>query len=158
MAEVSRPIRIAFCLLLTIALFRVPAASQQVSLDDASVSVAERVLPFQQSGASAPEISTHRFWDRENRVLFAAVAFSSAADFGATYANLNNGGRELNPITRLFSGSTAGLAFNFAGETAGVIGISYFFHKAGHHKLERIVSVVNVSASTGVVIYDVRHR
>jgi hypothetical protein len=36
-------------------------------------------------------------------------------------------GRELNPVARVFSGSTEGLALNFAGETAGVIGLSYFY-------------------------------
>jgi hypothetical protein len=46
-----------------------------------------------------------------------------------TRANLQSAGRELNPITRAFGSSTTGLAVNFAGETAGVIGISYFLHK-----------------------------
>ncbi len=46
----------------------------------------------------------------------------------------------MNPLARLFGRSTAGLAMNFAGETAGVMGISYFFHRTGHHKLERAVS------------------
>ena len=35
--------------------------------------------------------------------------------------------------------STTGLAVNLTGETAGVIGISYFFHETNHHKLERTV-------------------
>jgi len=133
-----------------------PALSQQLSFADTSVSTSGSVVPPQI--LEVPEASNHRFWDCENRALFSAVAASSAADFGATYANLSNGGRELNPITRLFSGSTAGLVVNFAGETAGVIGISYYLHKAGHHKLERMVSVVNISASTAAVMYDIRKR
>ncbi len=104
------------------------------------------------------ESSSHPFWDRENRILFAAVAGSSAADFAVTYSNLSNGGKELNPVTRLFGGSTAGLAFNFAGETAGVVGISYFFHRTGHHKLERIVAMTNIGASGAAVSYDLMHR
>src|SRR5271168_2907197 len=59
--------------------------------------------------------SAHRFWDRENGALFAASAAFSAADFVVTRDNLRNGGQELNPVTKLFSGSTAGLAANFAG-------------------------------------------
>lgn len=106
--------------------------------------------------AVLPEI--HKFWDRENKILFAAVAASSAADFAVTYQNLYSGGRELNPVTRLFSGSTAGLAANFVGETAGVIGLSYFFHKTRHHKLERIVSMGNISASSFAVGYGLGHR
>ena len=102
--------------------------------------------------------AAHRFWDRENKVLFAAVAATSAADFAVTYSNLQTGGKELNPLTRVFAGSTAGLAANFAGETVGVVGLSYFFHKTGHHKLERMTSVLNITASGFAVGYSLRHR
>ena len=137
----------------------VPALSQQLSFRNPPVDAVAAGFAIQPAEAvSAPEIPSHRFWDPENRILFAAVAATSAADFAATYSNLSNGGKELNPVTRLFSGSTAGLAFNFAGEAAGVVGISYLFHKTGHHKLERIVAMVNVGASTAAVSYDLMHR
>jgi len=110
------------------------------------------------SPVELPEAPRHKFWDRENRVLFAAVAASSTADFAVTYTNLQSGGRELNPVTRVLSGSTAGLAVNFAGETAGVIGLSYLFHKTGHHKLERLVSMTNIGASSVAVGYGLAHR
>jgi hypothetical protein len=100
----------------------------------------------------------HRFWDNENRALFVAVAALSAADFVVTRANLQNGGRELNPVTRIFSGSTAGLAVNFASQTAGIIGLSYYFHKTGHHRLERITPMVSIGASSFAVVYDLSHR
>jgi len=100
----------------------------------------------------------HKFWDKENSILFATNAALAGADFAVTRQNLQNGGRELNPITRLMSGSTAGLAANFAGETAGVIGLSYFFHRTGHHKLERITSMVNIGASGFAVTYGLSHR
>jgi hypothetical protein len=99
-----------------------------------------------------------RFWDRENAILFTAVGASAAADFCVTRANLASGGRELNPVTRVFAGSTTGLAFNFVGETAGTIGISYLFHKTGHHKLERLTSLVDISMSAGAVGFGISHR
>jgi hypothetical protein len=102
--------------------------------------------------------SQHRFWDNQNRVLFVTVAALSAADFAVTRSNLQNGGKELNPVTRLFSGSTAGLAANFAGETAGIIGLSYYLHKTGHHRLERITPLLNIGASSFAVVYDLSHR
>jgi len=114
--------------------------------------------------ASAPvvarpkEFAAHPFWDRENRVLFTAVGGLAAADFCTTRANLASGGRELNPVTRVFSGSTPGLATNFALETASTIGISYMFHKTGHHKLERMTSLVNIGTSAGAVAYGLTHR
>lgn len=100
----------------------------------------------------------HKFWDTENFALFAASASLNSADFAVTRANLQSGGQELNPIVRVFGRSTAGLAANFAGETAGVVGVSYFFHKTGHHRLERMVSVVNIGASLGAVSYGLTHR
>ena len=100
----------------------------------------------------------HHFLDRENAALFAAVGAMNAADFYVTRQNLAHGGTELNPLTRPFAGSTAGLAFNFAGETAGYIGISYLFHKTGHHKLERLTSWVSIGGSGAAVAYDLAHR
>ena len=100
----------------------------------------------------------HKFWDRENRLLFAASAGFSAADFAVTRANLQSGGRDLNPVVRFFGPSTAGLAVNFAGETVGVIGVSYLLHKTGHHKLERIFTMVNIGSSAGAVTYDLVTR
>jgi hypothetical protein len=108
---------------------------------------------------SAPVVwSEHKFWDRENVVLFAASGALSAADFTVTRENLQSGGRELNPVVRVFGRSSAGLALNFAGETAGGIGLSYFFHRTHHHRLERIVSFVNISTSVGAVSYGLIHR
>ena len=100
----------------------------------------------------------HSFWDRENCALFAATGATATADFFVTHANLASGGRELNPTTRLFTGSTPMLASNFALQTAGVIGVSYLFHKTGHHKLERLTSILNTSASSGAVIFDLTRR
>jgi len=102
--------------------------------------------------------SPHKFWDTKNRALFTTVAALSAADFALTRSILQNGGKELNPVTRLFSGSTAGLAANFAGETAGIIGLSYLFHKTGHHQLERLTPMLNIGASAFAVMYDLNHR
>jgi hypothetical protein len=96
--------------------------------------------------------------DRENRVLFIAAAAFNGADFAVTRANLQSGGQELNPIVRVFGRSSAGLAANFIGETAGVITLSYFFHKTGHHKLERAVSLFNIGSSAGAVAYGLAHR
>lgn len=100
----------------------------------------------------------HKFWDTQNRVLLFATAALNGADFAVTRANLQSGGQELNPVVRVFGRSTAGLAVNFAGETAGVISLSYFFHKIGHHKLERAVSLVDIGGSAGAVTYGLAHR
>lgn len=117
------------------------------------------VEPSSTAFATRPRmIERHKFWDNENRALFAASAAMSAADFAVTRANLQSGGRDLNPVVRFFGPSTAGLAVNFAGETAAVIGVSYLLHRTGHHKLERIFTLVNIGSSAGAVGYDLAIR
>jgi len=106
----------------------------------------------------APSFETHKFLDRQNRILFVAVAALNCADFAVTRANLRNGGQELNPIVRPLASSTPALAINFAAETAGVIAVSYLFHKTGHHKFERLTSYINIGASAGAVSYGLLTR
>jgi hypothetical protein len=132
-----------------------PTVSQPAVAQPAPMAPSSLVQPVKP--ATLRETS-HRFWDRENSALFAVSAAFNAADFVVTRDNLRSGGRELNPATRLFSGSTAGLAMNFAGETAGVVALSYFFHKTGHHKLERIVPMVNIGSTAGAVTFDLARR
>jgi hypothetical protein len=149
--------------LVVLALSSIMAAAQEVSLakvDGSGLNMVSPGVAFSSLPAKAlPEAPSHgRFWDTENRALFVTAAAFSAADFAATRSNLQNGGRELNPVTRVFSGSTAGLAMNFVGETAGVVGLSYYFHRIGHHRLERLTPLINIAASAFAVAYDLAHR
>jgi hypothetical protein len=161
----NTPFRTIFCstaaILLAALAICPPVAAQEVSaaLLPPATAAMEPVSSIRISEPTTlPEASSHRFWDRENNILFATSAAFSAADFVVTKDNLHNGGQELNPVTRVFTGSTTALAMNFAGETAGVLGLSYFFHKTGHHKLERAVSLLNISASGAAVTFDLAHR
>ena len=105
-----------------------------------------------------PTFETHKFFDRQNKILFIAVGALSGADFAVTRANLQGGGQELNPLVQPFGRSTAGLAVNFAGETAAIISVSYLLHKTNHHKMERAISYVNIGSSAGAVTYGLMHR
>jgi hypothetical protein len=118
--------------------------------------IAEPVAPLVSKSPSV--VPEHKFWDTENRALFLTAAALNGADFAVTRANLQSGGQELNPIVRIFGHSTAGLALNFIGETAGVLSVNYFLHKTGHHRLERAVSALNISASVGAVTFGLTHR
>jgi hypothetical protein len=108
--------------------------------------------------AQSSEHSEHKFFNTQNRILIFASAALNGADFAVTRANLQSGGQELNPVVRVFGRSSAGLAVNFVGETAGVIGVGYFFHKIGHHRLERATFLVNIGSSAGAVTYGLTHR
>jgi hypothetical protein len=125
--------------------------------------------PFRPAGPSgiAPVVfitvpraktAPHPFWDRENRTLFEINGALAGADFYTTRRNLGSYGKELNPVARMFAGSTPGLAANFALETGGVIGVSYLFHMTGHHKIERMTSYVNLGASAFAVGYGLAHH
>jgi hypothetical protein len=150
----------AVAAILALVAFRPLAPAQQVSY---KLLAPEVVAPVSPVTAAQPltlsEPPEHaKFWDRENSFLFAATAALNTADFFATRNNLRSGGHELNPLTRPFTSSTPLLALNFAGETAGSIGLSYFFHKSGHHKLERLASIVSISSSGAAVTFDLTHR
>jgi hypothetical protein len=150
--------RIRQCSILSVvaALFCGTALAQGPALDAPTPTAVE---PAPSAFIAATKSSgEHKFWDRENYALFATSAAMNTADFFVTRSNLQGGGRELNPIVRVFGRSNAGLAVNFAGETAGVVACSYFFHKTGHHRLERMVSVVNIGSSVGAVTYGLTHR
>jgi len=111
----------------------------------------ERYLP------DAP--SQHKFWDRPNIALFTIHAALEATDFGITHQNLSNGGQEMNPLAkRLCESGTAGQVVFFAGRTAGVLSLSYFFHKTGHHKWERAITALAISDSSYGVIYSFAHH
>jgi hypothetical protein len=139
-----------------------PGVAQQVSFEllppPRAIEPITRVKPVQERSTSWEAGDNHRFWDRENSCLFAASAAFSAADFVVTRDNLRAGGQELNPIVNVFGHSSAGLAMNFAGETFGMVGLSYFFHKTGHHKMERAVSMFNIGGSATAVGFGLAHR
>jgi hypothetical protein len=137
-----------------------PLAAQQsdpqLILASYKVQVVQPIVGSEPYLPEAP--SQHRFFDGKNRFLFSTVAMFSGADFAVTHMNLANGGRELNPMVRPFTGSTGALAVNFAGQTAGIVGVSYLLHKSGHHKLERMVPVANIASSAFAVAYGLSHR
>ena len=141
-------------------LFCLPVAAQQstsqITLASYKVQAAEPIVSSESYLPEAP--SQHRFLDGKNRFLFSTVAMFSGADFAVTHMNLANGGRELNPMVRPFTGSTGALAVNFAGQTAGVMAVSYLMHKSGHHTLERMLPVANIASSAFAVAYGLSHR
>ena len=101
----------------------------------------------------------HRFWGRTNKVLFITHAGLETADFAITHRNLGHGGREQNPMGQsLCESGTAGQLLYFGGRTAAVVGLSYLFHRTGHHKLERMFAVYASVDSASGVAYSFAHR
>jgi hypothetical protein len=93
----------------------------------------------------------HRFWDTTNDLLFAGVAASRTLDYFSTL-NMRRRGRQEILLTNDVVDNHAAFAVIEAAGTGVSIGASYLFHRYGHHKLERWVSVVHIGlATTGSV-------
>ena len=110
------------------------------------------------STPTAPE-APHKYWDTPNKILLISHFALEAADFGITHRNISNGGRELSWMAKpLVERGTAGQITYFAGRSAAVMGMSYIFHKTGHHRLERaFIALANADSAYGVT-YSLAHR
>jgi len=111
----------------------------------------------QQSPPSTPQTGTtpttmlpktHRFWDRENDLLFAAVGAGRALDYASTL-NLRRRGIDEIFLTNSIVDNHPLFAGIEAAGTAASIGVSYVFHITGHHRLERWTSVIHFGVATG---------
>jgi len=95
--------------------------------------------------------SEHRFWDRENVVLFSAVGGSRALDYFSTL-NMRSRGRQEILLTDDIVDNHRAFAAIEAGGTAVSIGASYLFHRFRHHRLEHWTSIIHAGLSTSGAI------
>jgi len=107
--------------------------------------------PSPNSPHTASPLYEHRFWDRENIVLFSLVGASRALDYSSTLNMRRRGNQEILLTNDVVDNHAAFAAIEVAG-TAVSIGASYLFHRYHHHRLERWTSIVHASlATTGAV-------
>lgn len=97
----------------------------------------------------APAI--HSFWDRENDLLFAGVGAGRALDYASTL-NLRRRGIDEAFLTNSIVDNHPLFGGIEAAATAASIGVSYIFHRTGHHRLERWTSAVHIGVATGGAI------
>jgi hypothetical protein len=102
-------------------------------------------LPATPQASSPP--NTHRFWDRENDLLFAAVGAGRALDYASTL-NLRRRGVDEIFLTNSIVDNHPLFGGIEAAATGASIGVSYLFHRTGHHRLERWTSIVHFSVAT----------
>lgn len=93
--------------------------------------------------APAPE---HRFWDHENVLLFSGVAVFRGLDYAST-RNMLARGREEILLPDDVVNNHAGFGALEAAGAATSVGISYIFHRTGHHKLERWLSIGHIGVT-----------
>jgi len=104
------------------------------------------VSPASRSSAS-DRVAEHRFWDKENRWLFAGVGAARTLDYFSTL-NMRRRGRQEILLSNDVVDNHAAFGAIEAASTGASIGASYLFHRYGHHKLERWTSFVHIGLTT----------
>lgn len=102
-----------------------------------------------QANTRSPE--PHRFWDKTNVLLFAGVAGARALD-GASTMYMRNRGVDEWLLTNEVVDNHVAFGFIEAAGVAASVGLSYLFHRTGHHKIERVVSIIHIGVGTGGAI------
>ena len=121
-------------LLAALMLLSLPLAAQEAQLRTGAA-----VLP------EAPA-SQQRFWDRTNVLLFSGVALFRGLDYAST-RNMQARGREEILLPDDVVNNSAGFASLEAASAAASVGTAYIFHRTGHHKLERWISIGHISVT-----------
>jgi hypothetical protein len=114
------------------------AATEQRSVANAPATKAPPV--------KAPDTNVHSFWDNENDWLFAGIGIVRALDYTST-ANFRARGRQEILLTNWVVDNKPLFAGIEAATVGASIGVSYIFHRTGHHRLERWVSFVHIGVT-----------
>ncbi len=102
----------------------------------------------QASASSKGVVQPHKFWDRENILLFTGVGAARMLDYASTRYLRDEGNNELLLTNSIVDNRPLFVGIELAG-TAASIGVSYLFHRTGHHSLERWVSIVHIGVGAG---------
>jgi hypothetical protein len=126
-----------------------PDAPEPTVLPDAPAVVApagfSTAVEVQSPPAPQPE-ETHAFWDKQNILLFSGVAVMRGLDYAST-RNFQARGRKEILLPEDVVNNSAGFAALEAAATMTSVGVSYIFHRTGHHKLERWVSITHIGVT-----------
>jgi len=96
---------------------------------------------------SQERLQVHRFWDKKNDWLFAGVGAARTLDYFSTLNMRRRGDQEILLTNDVVDNHAAFSVVEAAG-TGVSIGVSYLFHRYGHHKLERWTSIVHFGLAT----------
>jgi hypothetical protein len=116
------------------------ATADQTNTTAAPAKVPPTIAPLQ-----------HRFWDRENDWLFAAVGAGRALDYASTL-NLRHRGIDEAFLTNSIVDNHPLFAGIEVAATAASVGVSYIFHRTHHHRLERWTSAIHAGVAVGGAI------
>jgi hypothetical protein len=98
------------------------------------------------SPSSKPPVPSHAFWDRTNLLLFSGIGVFRGLDYAST-RNMQARGREEILLPDDVVNNSVGFASLEAAGTVASVGLSYWMHRLGHHKLERWLSIGHISVT-----------
>lgn len=96
---------------------------------------------------SAAPNATHPFWDRANLELFAGVAAVRFLDFTSTQHFRERGRDEVLLSNNLVDNKPLYASIEGIGVAAS-IGLAYWLHRTGHHRLERLTSIAHIGVAS----------
>jgi hypothetical protein len=103
--------------------------------------------------ASAKPPPVHKFWDKENDLLFAGVGAGRMLDYASTRHFRDQGDNEVLLTNAIVDNRPLFVGIELAG-TAASIGVACLFHRTGHHTLERWVSIGHIGVAVGGSIHN----
>jgi hypothetical protein len=109
-------------------------------------SAQETQAPSQERVSQAAPVPPHAFFDRTNLLLFSGVGVLRGLDYASTRNMQARGREEILLPDDVVNNSAAFTGVEAAGTVAS-IGLSYWMHRTGHHKIERWVSIVHISVT-----------
>ena len=125
-------------LLMTLVLTPFPAQAQQPAATPSSAPA-----PIPDAPSKNPP---HAFWDRTNILLFSGVAVFRGLDYASTRNFLARGREEILIPDDIVNNSAAFVSLE-AAATLTSVGLSYWMHRANHHKVERWISIVHIGVT-----------
>ncbi len=90
---------------------------------------------------------SHRFWNRTNVALFVGVGSARALDYASTRNFRSRGLNEGLLTNAIVDNKPLFIGIEAAG-VATSIGVSYWLHRTGHHKLEAWFSIAHITAGS----------
>jgi len=103
--------------------------------------------------SSKTQAQPHKFWDTENIWLFTGVGATRILDYASTRHFRDQGNDEWLLSNSIVDNRPLFVGFELAG-TAASIGVSYLFHRTGHHSLERWVSIAHIGVGVGGSVHN----
>lgn len=118
------------------------------------------LMPLTVIGQAKPTVKPeHNFFDKYNVVLFSADALVRSLDAKTTRDFMTNPCKCMkeNNLPDAIVSSTPRMYAYSLGVSAGIIGLSYLAHRTHHHRIERLIPLLDATYDGREVINNIQH-